>query len=243
MRQSLRCLAILAASGIAVGGLSSCSLVKAKTYEDDATLSGKITAVRLDIGSGGATINGVPAGRALSLHRKIEYRGDKPAGPTHRIENGVLVLGRCGSRCSVDYTVDVPAGIPVSGETSSGSVHLAKVGSVKVTTHSGDVEMSGVTGTVEARTSNGDITGKGIKAARIQAQTSNGGISLTPDAPADVRARTSNGDITLTMPRAGYRVSADTHNGDKNIDVPDDPSGRYELGLKTSNGDITAKTS
>ncbi|MEV4337046.1 DUF4097 family beta strand repeat-containing protein [Streptomyces sp. NPDC049590] len=241
MHQSLRCLALLTVSGLAVGALSSCSLVKGDTYEDDGTLSGKITSVRLDNGSGGATINGVSGGRSLSLHRRIEYRGDKPDGPTHRIENGVLILSGCSGHCSVNYTVDVPAGIPVSGDVSSGAVHLSKVGSVKVTTSSGRVEMNGVTGTVQVKTTNGRITGEGIRSSQIQAQTSNGRINLTPDTPANVHARTSNGSITLTLPRAGYRVTAETNNGDKNIDVPNDPSGQYELGLKTSNGDITVK--
>lgn len=241
MRQLHRCLGIFAVAGIAIGGLSSCGLVKGETYEDDSALSGKITSVRLDNGSGGVTVNGVPDGGTPSLHRKIEYRGDKPEGATHRIENGELILGGCGDRCSVNYTVDVPAGIPITGEVSSGSVHLARVGSVKVTTSSGRVEMNGVTGTVEVKTSNGRITGDGLKSDRIKAETSNGRIALTPDTPADVSARTSNGDVTLTMPQAQYRVTAESNNGDKNIDVANDPSGRYELGVRTSNGDITVK--
>ncbi|MFI6206344.1 DUF4097 family beta strand repeat-containing protein [Streptomyces sp. NPDC051041] len=242
MRQQLRRLGILATAGLATAGLAACGLVQGETFEDDSTLSGKITSVRLENGSGGVTVNGTDGG-ALSLHREIEYRGDKPEGATHRIEDGVLVLGGCGSRCSVNYTVDVPAGVPVSGEVSSGAVHLAKVGEVKVTTSSGRIEMNGVSGAVEVKTSNGRITGEDIKAARIKAETSNGGIDLTPSTPVDVQAKTSNGDITLTMPQAGYRISAESNNGDKNIDVPNDPAGRYELGLKTSNGDITVKNS
>ncbi|MFK4111750.1 hypothetical protein [Streptomyces sp. NPDC002176] len=60
------------------------------------------------------------------MRREVDYRGDKPQGTTHRIENGVLILGGCGNRCSVNYTVDVPAGVPVSGEVSTGSVRLSK---------------------------------------------------------------------------------------------------------------------
>ncbi|MFF4016210.1 DUF4097 domain-containing protein [Streptomyces sp. NPDC001843] len=243
MRHQLRGLGIFAAAGLTLGGLAACGLVKGKTFEDDSTLSGKITSVRLENGSGGVTVNGTEGGEKLSLHREVEYRGDKPDGATHRIEDGVLVLDGCGSHCSVNYTVDVPAGVPVSGDVSSGAIHLSKVGSVKVTTSSGRVEMNGVSGTVEVKTSNGRITGEGIKGTRIKAQTSNGAINLTPTTPLNVQAKTSNGDITLTMPQAGYHVTADTHNGDKNIDVTNDPSGRYELGLQTSNGDITVKNS
>ncbi|NXY96795.1 DUF4097 family beta strand repeat protein [Streptomyces sp. BR123] len=240
MRQLFRGFGILAASGIAVVSLASCGLVQGETHEDDSTLSGKITSVRFDNGSGGVTVNGVPHG-APTLHRKIKFRGDRPEGATHRIENGVLILGGCGNRCSVGYTVDVPPGIPVTGEASSGAVRLAQVGSVQVATSSGRVEMNGVTGTVEVRTSNGQIKGTGIKADRIQAETSNGRISLTPDTPADVRAQTSNGDVTLTVPRAGYRVTVDSGHGDRTIDVPNDPNGTHELRVRTGNGDITIR--
>ena len=35
-------------AGIAIGALAACGLVGEKTYEDDSTLSGKITSIRLD---------------------------------------------------------------------------------------------------------------------------------------------------------------------------------------------------
>ncbi|MFJ4692048.1 DUF4097 family beta strand repeat-containing protein [Streptomyces sp. NPDC088766] len=241
MRQELRRLGGLAAAALAAGGLAACGLVEGETFEDDSMLSGKITSVRLENGSGGVTVNGTKDTGKLTLRREIEYRGDKPHGATHRIENGVLILGGCGNRCSVSYTVDVPAGVQVSGEVSSGRIHLTKVGAVKVTTSSGRIEMNGVSGAVEVKTSNGRITGEGIKGERIQAQTSNGAIDLTPATPLDVQAKTANGDITLTLPKADYQVTADTNNGDKTIGIPDDPSGTYRLVLQSSNGDITVE--
>ncbi|MFI2368429.1 DUF4097 family beta strand repeat-containing protein [Streptomyces sp. NPDC018833] len=243
MRQQLRCLGIFATVGIAVGGLAACGLVKGETFEDDSVLPGKITAVRLENGSGGVTVNGTEGNGRMSLHRKVEYKGDKPQGTTHRIEDGVLVLGGCGSRCSVTYTVDVPANVPVTGTVSSGAVSLAEVGAVKVTTSSGRIEMNGVSGPVEVRTSNGRITGQDIEGRRIQAETSNGAIDLSAVTPQNVQAKTSNGDITLTVPDAGYKVTTQSNNGDKNIDVTNDPSGEYQLDLTTSNGDIAVKNS
>jgi len=238
MRQSLRRVAILAATGIAVGGLSSCDPDPWTTFEDDAALSGEVTAVRLDNPSGGATVEGVSDGD-LSLHRRVEYRGDKPTGPSRRIENGVLVLGGCGDHCSVDYTVEVPAGIPVSGHLGSGSVHLTDVGAVEVSTSSGRIELDGVTGSVEAKTSNGRIVGQHLGGKQIRAETSNGRINLAVDVPADVNAQSSNGDITLTVPLDHYRVAAHAANGDRSITVPTDSAARFELRLQTGNGDIT----
>ncbi|QXJ26649.1 DUF4097 family beta strand repeat protein [Actinomadura graeca] len=211
----------------------------ASTYEDDAGLKGKITAVRVDVGSGGVTVRG--GADRTALHRKIRYRDDRPDGPTHRIENGVLVLGGCGSRCSVSYTVDVPAGLPVSGSTSSGRIELTRVGKVDVRTSSGSIHLDGVNGTVSARTSDGRIQGSGLRGGRVDAQTSNGEIDLTLATPQDIRAKSGDGDVTVIVPAAPYRVTARTGDGGKNLKIANDPAGRFLIDLTTSNGDITAK--
>ncbi|MEU5009291.1 DUF4097 family beta strand repeat-containing protein [Streptomyces sp. NPDC021749] len=244
-RPPRRALVGAAVAVVGVCGLGACGLLPGKTFEDDATLSKKITAVRLDTDSGGVTVRGGKGsgknGDGVSLHRSVEYHGDRPEGATHRVEDGVLVLGGCGDACSVTYTVDLPAGLPVSGETSNGAVHLSKVGAVKVTTSSGAVALDGVTGPVDVRTSNGRITGRGLSGGHLTAETSNGAIDLTPARPQDVRAKTSNGSVTVRMPKGRYAVSAHTSNGAKHIALTDDPSARYRLDLTTSNGDITAK--
>ncbi|MGW7490932.1 DUF4097 family beta strand repeat-containing protein [Streptomyces sp. NPDC054786] len=241
MRKRVRFIGIVAMSAIGSVGISACGLLPGKTFRDDAVVSKKITAVRLDSTSGGLTVHGGKGGGKVSVHRSVTYHGDRPKGATHRVEDGVLVLTGCGKNCSVDYTVELPAGIPVSGETSSGSVDLTEVGPVKVTTSSGTIDLDGVAGTVDARTSNGRITGRGLSGKRIAAETSNGAIDLTPALAQSVRAKTSNGGITLRLPKGPYRVAAETSNGAKHIGVAQDPAGRFHLDLTTSNGDITAR--
>ncbi|WP_207933508.1 DUF4097 family beta strand repeat-containing protein [Actinomadura sp. GC306] len=212
----------------------------ASTFEDDAALKGDITAVELDdIGAGGVTLRG--GASEASVHRKVRYRGDKPEGPTHRIEDGVLKLGDCGSRCSVHYTVDLPAGLPVSGGTSSGGIRLSRVGKVDVSTSSGEIRLDDVAGPVKVKTSNGKIEGRGLKGDETDAETSNGEITLRPATQQNIRAKTSNGEITVTVPAGSYRVAARTGNGDREIGVPNTPSARYGLDLTTSNGDITVR--
>ncbi|MCL6297176.1 DUF4097 family beta strand repeat-containing protein [Streptomyces kronopolitis] len=242
MHQRTRFLAVVAAAVIGMCGLSACDLMTGTTFRDDAEISRKITAIRLDNTSGGLTVHGGKRGGAVSVHRSVSYYGHRPGHATHRIEDGVLVLGGCGEQCSVDYTVEVPEGLPVSGETSDGSLKLSGVGAVRVTTSSGAIDLAGVTGTVDATTSDGSITGRGLSGRRIAAETSNGEIDLTPATAQSIRAKTSNGSITVTVPRARYRVSAETSNGDKRLGVGQDPAARYRLDLSTSNGDITAKS-
>ncbi|MFF2545030.1 DUF4097 domain-containing protein [Kitasatospora sp. NPDC058063] len=240
MRQQPGRLASFVVLAAAAGGLSACGLAPDNNFDDDAAVSGTITAVKLDTTSGGVTLRGKDGLDKVSVHRSVSYQDDKP-GATSRVENGVLVLGGCGQHCSVTYTVDVPAGLPVSGRTSSGAVSLSRVGAVQVSTHSGAVDLDGVNGSTEVTTTNGAITGRGLNGDRIQAETHNGAIDITSTRPQDVSASTSNGAITLLVPAAAYKVSAKSDNGHQDIGVTDDPSGRYRLTLSTSNGRITVK--
>ncbi|MFH8678985.1 DUF4097 family beta strand repeat-containing protein [Streptomyces lydicus] len=237
--------AALACTGVL--GISACGLLPGKTFRDDAVVPTKITAVRLDSGSGDVTLRGgtAPDGGSsgtVGVHRAVTYHGHRPERATHRVEDGVLVLGGCGDGCSVDYTVALPAGLPVSGKTSNGALDLSGVGAVEVRTGSGGVELDGVTGPVDVRTTNGRITGRALSGSHIDAETTNGEIDLTAATPQSVRARTSNGSLTVRVPEARYRVSATTGSGGKDISVPDDPSGTLRLDLTTGNGDITAGT-
>ncbi|GAA0467448.1 DUF4097 family beta strand repeat-containing protein [Streptomyces olivaceiscleroticus] len=244
MRQRSRRLSTLTlAAGACALALAACDAVPGRTFEDDAGVERKITAVRLDSRAGAVELHGKQGATRVAVHREVSYRGDRPRGASHRVENGVLVLGGCGDRCSVKYTVDLPAGLPVSGATSAGAIRLERVGRVRVRTDSGAVELAGVSGAVDVRTSNGRIQGRGLAGGPITARTTNGGIDLTPERPQDVRAETSNGAITLTVPAARYDVSARTSNGDKRIGVSADPGGRYRLDLTTSNGSITVDRS
>ncbi|MFJ2581668.1 DUF4097 family beta strand repeat-containing protein [Kitasatospora aureofaciens] len=235
-------LVIVGTVAMAIGGLSACSPMSRSSFQDDATVTEQVTAVRLDTDAGSVTVQGKAGATQVSVHRAVEYDRDRPGGTT-RVENGVLVLGGCGDDCSVGYTVEIPAGLPISGKTSAGEIRLSQVGEVSVRTSSGGITLDGVTGPVDAHTSNGSIHGTALQGDRIRAQTSNGEIRLSPAKAQDVTAKTSNGTITLTVPPAGYHVTTSTSSGGIHIGVADDPAAPYRLDLSTSNGGITVQTS
>ncbi|MER6047649.1 DUF4097 family beta strand repeat-containing protein [Streptomyces sp. NPDC001793] len=238
MHRHVRFTGAVALVGAGVLALGACGLVVGETFSDDATVSQKITSVRVDTADGGVTVHGGKGGGTVGVHRKVTYRGDRPQGPTHRVEGGTLVLGGCGDGCSVTYTVDVPGTIPVTGETSNGALSLSKVASVRLTTSNGAIDLDGVSGPVDVHSTDGAITGRGLSGDGIKAETSNGEIELTATRAQDVRAKTSNGAVTVTVPDARYQVSVRTDNGGKQIGVRNDPAGRYRLDLSTSNGAI-----
>ncbi|MFE7135341.1 DUF4097 family beta strand repeat-containing protein [Streptomyces sp. NPDC057638] len=240
-QQQLRYVGIYVVASLVVGGMSAYGLVKRHSFKDREALSGPISSVRIENGPGGVVLRGTRAGTPLQLRRTVEYKGDRPSGVSHRLTDGVLVLGGCGDRCSVRYRVDVPEGVPVSGETSGGAVALSRVGAVKVSTHTGGIALDGVLGAVDVRATNGRITGTRLYGREIAAETSNGSIDLAPAAPSDIRATSATGDITVTVPRAAYQVTAESKNGERRIDVAHEPLGAWRLGLDSGGGDVTVR--
>ncbi|WP_327231320.1 DUF4097 family beta strand repeat-containing protein [Streptomyces murinus] len=236
-----RFLAAVALAALAVGGLSACQVLDHKTFQDDATVSQKVTSIHLDSGNGGVKVRTSADAATISVHRKVNYSGDKPTGTSFHVDQGVLTLAGCGHSCGVDYDVTVPAALPVTGGTSNGGLTLNGVGAVDVHTSNGEIAVTGATGAVKLRTSNGEVTVKNAKGG-VDAQTSNGGVTIQAATPQDVRAHTSSGDLTVTMPPAGYRISADNTNGDKKVAFKDDPAGRYRLDLSTTNGALTVRS-
>ncbi|MFE9412566.1 DUF4097 domain-containing protein [Streptomyces sp. NPDC006704] len=242
-RWRARACAAAALTALAVGALGACGPMDEKTFKDDTTIKDEVTAVRIEGKSDGFRVRGKQHLSRTAVHREVTYRDkSKPDTPTYRVENNVLVLGGCPGHCSVDYTVDVPAGIPVTGSTTAGGLHFSAVGAVKVSSDDGRVVVNGATGPVDIRTTNGSIEAKGLKGTGITTRASNGSISLTPATAQDITAQTANGSITVTAPPAPYHVVAQTQNGSKNLSIRDDPAAPHHLNLTTDNGGITLKT-
>ncbi|QUQ67578.1 DUF4097 family beta strand repeat-containing protein [Kutzneria sp. CA-103260] len=232
---------LVVAAACAVGGCGNlATLLPPQSVSDTKALDQSITSIKLDTHAGDVSVQGQAGLTKTTVVRTIKYTtGPAPTQDTYHVDGGVLTLsGDCGSNCSIDYQVTAPAGLPISGQATAGDITLAKVGAVDVGATSGDVELTDVTGTVKAKTTNGNVTGSGLKSGTVQANTTSGSVNLTLAEAADVSAHTTNGQIRLAVPGDSYRVSTDTHNGDRKIRVADDPAGKHSLDLTTDNGDI-----
>lgn len=235
--------ATLAALGTAtlmpVGGL------KMSKFEDDASAPVEISEIRVTGGTGSVEIRaGAPA--RVDIHRKVHYFKPFQARPgeTHRIDGDVLYLDTNAGASfpffvAVDYVVDAPPGVRVSGKLSSGSLRVTGASGVDVKTSSGSIALTGVSGDITARTSSGAIAGRELHSSRIDATTTSGSLSLDLAEPGDVTAKASSGAIKLTVPEDHYRIDTRVSTGSTRIDVPSDPAGPYHLDLRASTGAIT----
>jgi DUF4097 and DUF4098 domain-containing protein YvlB len=138
---------------------------------------------------------------------------------------------------SVNFTVQVPAGVKFVGRTVNGNVEANGLGA--------DASISTVNGNVEVSTS-----------GMAEATTVNGNVNVTvgrADWAGSAEFHTVNGDVTVALPgSASTEVTASTVNGDISTDFPLTVQGRFgprrlsgtigrggrTLSLKTVNGSI-----
>ena len=105
---------------------------------------------------------------------------------------------------SVEFTVQVPAGVAFIGRTVNGDIQaLGLKADAEAYTVNGSVQLS-TRGTVKATTVNGSIDAEMGTAASeaLEFETVNGGITLTVPAGsgAEIHASTVNGDISTDFP-------------------------------------------
>ena len=185
-----------------------------------------------------------------------------------RTRNGDIVMA--GVRGSIDadtrngrIQVDDAVG-SVRGKTSNGAVRMEMVrGDVDVETSNGEVRIADIqAGKISVSTSNGWIEAASVSGA-ASLETSNGSISFQASrlpGSSDVNVVTSNGSVTLEVPEdVRARVSLKTSNGyihrdfgsaavsgleaDRNDLEADLNGGGGEIRARSSNGDITFRTS
>jgi hypothetical protein len=212
--------------------------------EDDATESVGITEIRVTGGTGSVEVRpGSPS--QVNIHRTVHYFKPfrPPPGATHRIDGTVLYLDTNQGTSfpffvAVDYVIDAPPGIPVSGELSSGRMRLTGVSTVDVKTSSGSIALTATTGEVTVTSSSGSITGRDMRSPSIHATTSSGRLSLDLAEPADVNVKATSGSITLTVPGGRYRINTKATTGRTHINVPNDPAGPTQLEVRTTSGAI-----
>ncbi|WP_033289981.1 DUF4097 family beta strand repeat-containing protein [Amycolatopsis jejuensis] len=222
----------------------------------DATLSQEIRGVKLAAGSGDVRIR--TGDGPVRLHETLRYHFGGEPGDAYRIEGDQLVLADCGRNCSADFDLVVPAGIPVTGNSDSGSLDIDGVGSVDVTADSGHAEVANVAGPVKLRLDSGSIDLRNVgevqlhsDSGRVQAKGVRGSADISADSgrvelelvqPNNVKVRAESGKVELTVPTGSYQVTGTTDSGHRSIEIPQNsgPDAKT-LDVNTSSGSVTVK--
>lgn len=185
------------------------------------------------------------SGVAVEIHRKARNADDLKEHEVTFSQNGndVTIKGDRENRHSwfgindwnfdVQWNIRVPKNYNVKLHTSGGDIDLSDIdGTADARTSGGDISAGRIGGPASLQTSGGDID---VKLARgnVLAKTSGGDIDIG-DTTGEVEARTSGGSITLT--RVGGDVLAKTSGGNIRVD-----EAYGSVDANTSGGSITAR--
>jgi hypothetical protein len=186
-------------------------------------------------------------GSQLLLTGTAHYSIIRSTVTWHNTRSGVIVTPRChfvAGNCSFDFHAVVPAGKRALISTGSGNVTLTDVsGPVSAGTGSGDVSGNAVSGAnVAFKTGSGNISVAGLAGAKVTASSGSGDITLTfTEVPAHVRVSTGSGNVSLVLPRGNtlYQVNAATDSGGRVVTVPTSSASQHVITVSAGSGNIS----
>lgn len=217
---------VIAIVGLGAGGWIWFASSNPSTETRDHRIDEPVDRLEL-VGSSGDV--SVTVGDEVTVREKLRWLGDKPE-PQRTVEDGTVRLSSdgCDNRgpfwgCEVHYEITLPADTEIDIETSSGDVSVSGVsGTQDITVSSGDLTVSEPTGDLELHTTSGDITVSDMTVDRLVAKVDSGDMDLSGTATtADLTA--SSGSIGATS-FTGDDVSADLSSGDLNVSFANAPT-------------------
>lgn len=227
-------------------------VVACNMQQADVILSfdGPVERVVIDAGRADIVIVGTDRADGAEIHDTSRYNREAPELGVSLVDGELRIAPSCPGgagvavTCDVQLTVEVPAGVEVSGKTGSGDLQVEAIdGDVTLAAESGDVHLADLSGAVEVSGGQGDIVGEGLRAAVLSASASSGDLELAfAGVPASVWLETRSGDVTLTVPKAAYDVRIGASPDEVSVSgidrVADAPA---TIEVASDSGDITVR--
>jgi hypothetical protein len=227
--------ALVAVSAVLVVGSAAALLIAsvATSHEREVRFAvrGSLSGVSLDVGNADVEIAGGGQRDVLAVQRTDRYAFGHAAVVSRTVTMGELRLrSRCPKAvphtCSSRYRLVVPDNVPVDVRATGGTVRLSGYrGSARVTTRSGDIEVSGFCGfSLQARAESGDIA------------------TSAACAPQQLMLRSNQGSVHALVPPGRYQVEAESTNGGERVSgvaaVSDAP---FSIQALSSSGDVAVE--
>lgn len=182
----------------------------------------------------------------VEVQRELHWSTTKPVVTETWSGDGMTVTSDCGSgprRCSIRYTVKVPASVALRVDSTSGNVDVRGItGNLRVKTTSGDVTVKGATATLSVTTTSGNMRLEDMESTQVEATASSGDVDMMFDsAPQSVSARTTSGNVTVMTPNdhTSYKVDVVTTSGEREVTVDQSQSSGRAISVHATSGDVT----
>lgn len=199
----------------------------------DRSVEGSVDGVKRLIvraGAGELVVEGIAGRRSVSasgvacgrndrqverLQLRIGREGDALILTTQIPEGGFNPFNWFAGDGWIDLTVNVPAGMPIDIEDSSGSADISKVGSTRITDSSGELNIDTIRGDLIVGDGSGDIVIRNVH-----------GMVRLADASGEVAIAEVTGDVIVTNDGSGDIQISDVRGS---VTIGDDASGSIRI--------------
>jgi hypothetical protein len=211
-----------------------------------------ITAVTVNAADGDVDLGPGAAGTA-AVTQNLTWDVSKPVvtetwtGTTLNVSEYCAAHGGlAANECSASLDITVPPATRVTVATHSGDIDLNGVtGAVHLQTGSGDISLDGTSGAVWARAISGAISGNSILSATVDAGTGSGDITLQFDAqPEHVTSSVLSGETSIFVPPGdGYLITGRTISGQRDIDgALENSTSSRTISADSGSGDVQVQS-
>ncbi|HEX4981099.1 MAG TPA: DUF4097 family beta strand repeat-containing protein [Ilumatobacteraceae bacterium] len=207
-----------------------------------------LSMIDIDNSTGRVVVTGTDTGK-ITIVARISDGLRATGNSTRVVDDRLEIRATCplfGSMwCSVDYQIEVPAGIDLDINADDGRVEVVDVrGALTIDDDNGSIDIRGAAGPLRATTDNGSIDATGVRSETVSADSDNGSVEIvmvTP--PRELAASTDNGSVTVVLPDTpdAYAVDASTDNGRVSNNVRTDPTSSRTITLSSDNGNVTVR--
>jgi hypothetical protein len=202
-------------------------------------------------GDGSVTLHGSSTRTDVVGERRVEkgLRSPHWRETVDRDAGTLTIDGGCPSFntvwCSVNYDLEVPAGVSVKVDGDDGTLDVSGVdGDLDLSSGNGSIHVRDIGGDLTLHAANGRIDGEAVRSRVADVSASSGRVELAfATVPDTVRARSSNGRVDVVLPAdaTAYRVDANSDNGSEDVAVRTDPTSAHRVDASSSNGRVTVR--
>ena len=150
-----------------------------------------------------------------------------------------------GPWCGAALRILVPRNLEVHAYSDSDQVIVRGIsGRVDAASSDGSVEAEGLSGAAFLHSSNGSVRASRLRTNSIQANSDNGSVRLEFDrAAGSTIAKSANGNVEISVPRdgAGYAIDISSGNGSTDNQVQTDSTSARRVVASSENGNVTVR--